>query len=298
VRYSLEKVRQGQALTNKLWNASRLVLLRVEDVDGSEPRPETVEDRWILSRLERATERITALYESFELSRAALDLYDVFWNEFCDWFLELAKPRLYDEDADRAALSATLLWALERVLVLMHPIMPFVTEEVWSHLPGERGLLAAHQWPEVDPERIDEDAEAVLGRTIDAVTALRRYRDEVGVPAASTLRGRLAAEGYGDTVEQVARLARFELDGADANGDPLASVAVPGGAVQVLASEAIDSEGLERRRSARRAELEHEIARAEGKLQNERFVEGAPGEVVDAEREKLARFREELERLG
>ena len=296
VRYSPERVQQGEDLANKLWNASRLILLRVDDVEPA-ARPETVEDRWILSRLERATSRVTELYESFDLSRATLDLYDVFWGELCDWYLELAKPRLYDEDGDRSAVSATLLHALERMLVLLHPVMPFVTEQVWSHLPGEPGLLAGSSWPAPAPELIDEDAERAIGDVIGAVSALRRYRDEVGVAPSARIPVRLGAYGYAETAEQVAGLARVDIVEADANGDVLASVAIPGGVAQVLASDAVDTEDAERRLGARRATLEKEVDRAEGKLANERFVERAPADVVQAERDKLAGLRAELERL-
>ena len=278
VKYSEEKVRQGRNLTNKLWNASRLVLLHVEEV-AAEPRPETVEDRWILSRLERITRRATELIEAYDLSHAALELYEVFFDELCDWYLELAKPRLYDEDADRSAVSATLLWALERTLVLLHPIMPFVTEEIWAHLPpsSQRSELAAvARWPEPSDDLLDPGAEAVLGRVVEAVTALRRYRDEVDAPAGARLPARLAADGYDETRDQVARLARLELVPGDEDGDAAASVAVPGGSVKVLSSDAIDPEGAERRRAERLATLEREIARAEGKLANEKFVERAP----------------------
>jgi valyl-tRNA synthetase len=295
VRYSPEKVRQGQELANKLWNASRLVLMRVADVEPA-PRPETVEDRWILSRLERLTERVTALMEGYELSRAALELYGAFWGEVCDWYLELVKPRLYDEAADRDAVSATLLHVLERSLTLLHPLMPFVTEEVWSYLPGERGLLAASPWPQPDPDLIDEQAEAVVGRTIEAVTALRRYRDDVGAPAAARIPARMAADGYEETSEHVARLARFELNGSDGE-EPVASVAVPGGAVHVLPTESIDTGEAERRRAALREKLEGEIQRAEGKLANEQFTSKAPAAVVEGEREKLERYRRELAEL-
>jgi valyl-tRNA synthetase len=145
---------------------------------------------------------------------------------------------------------------------------------------------------------IDEDAEAVVDRTIEAVTALRRYRQEVGAPAAAWIPGRLVADGYGDTAEQVARLARFQF-AADMNGaEPVASVAVPGGAVHVLPTEDIDSEEGERRRAAQRAKLEQEILRLEGKLANQKFVERAPTEVVEAERQKLERYRSELGELG
>src|SRR3954471_8097310 len=119
VRYNREKLKQGNELANKLWNASRLVLLRVDDAEPA-PRPETVEDRWILSRLQKLTSDTTDGYESFELSRVALALYSAFWGEVCDWYLEFVKPRLYEESADRSALSATLLYVLDRTLRLLH----------------------------------------------------------------------------------------------------------------------------------------------------------------------------------
>ncbi len=295
VRYSAEKVRQGQELANKLWNASRLILLKVADVEAA-PRPETVEDRWILSRLERLTLRVTELIDGYEFSRAALDLYAAFWGEVCDWYLELVKPRLYDEDSNEA-VSATLLHVLERCLQLLHPIMPFVTEEVWAYMPGERGLLAASRWPEADQALLDPDAEAVLGRTIEAVTALRRYRDDVGAPAGARIPARLAADGYDETAEHVARLARFEFEGSSNGVEPVATVAVPGGTVHVLPTESIDTEEAERRRGAQREKLKGEIRRLEGKLGNDQFVAKAPPEVVAGEREKLERYRRELEDL-
>ena len=297
VRYSAEKVKQGEDLANKLWNASRLILMRVEDVEP-EPRLDAPEDRWIVSRLEKATARVTELLESYRFSPAALELYAVFWNEVCDWYLELVKPRLWDEGSGRSDVSATLLWVLERCLVLLHPLMPFVTEEIWSFLPGRRGLLAGERWPVPRPELQANDGESAVARAIEAVTALRRYRTDVGAPAGARIGGRLAAEGYEETLDHVARLARFDLS-ANGHGaeEPVARVPVPGGAVLVLAATGLDAEAAERRRSTRRAEIEGEIARAEGKLANAGFVERAPAEVVEAERSKLAAFRAELEGL-
>jgi valyl-tRNA synthetase len=297
VRYSEKRVKQGGDLANKLWNASRFVILNVDDV-RAEPRPETVEDRWILSRLERATDEVTALLESFQLSRAALGLYDVLWGELCDWYIELVKPRLYDRESDRSALSANLLHVLERVLTLLHPMMPFVTEEIWSFLPGERGLLAASSWPERNPDAIDPEAERVVGDLIEAITAVRRWRDEVGVAAATRVRARVAAGGYDQTASHLAQLARLELLEGEVNGDVETSVAIPGGAVQVYAADEIDTGEAERRRQEKGEQLRAEIARAEGKLANEQFVSRAPEQVVQAERDKLERFRAELEELG
>jgi valyl-tRNA synthetase len=292
VRFNEERVKQGTDLANKLWNASRLVLLRVDDVVPA-PLAETVEDRWILSRLERLTERVTELYESFSMSRAALDLYEGFWTDVCDWYLELAKPRLYDQEADRSSVSATLLWVLERSLTLLHPVMPFVTEEIWSYMPGERELLAASPWPAADLERFDDDAETLMSEAIATVTALRRYRDEAGVPAREVLRARTPAAS--DMQSQIGRLTRFEFVD-DVDEEPVATIAVPGGSVEVLPSEHIlaDQSALA---EARRSELEAEIARCEGKLANDGFVKKAPPEVVQRERDKLERFRAELQEL-
>jgi valyl-tRNA synthetase len=307
VRFNAEKVQQGQDLANKLWNVSRLILLNV-DPAPAEPRPETVEDRWIVSRMERLTERTTAHVDEFEFARAALELYAVVWGEVCDWYLELVKPRLYDREVDRSALSSTLLWVLERMLVLLHPLMPFVTEEVWTHMPsrgigGAPGLLAVHPWPSQSPGLRDERAEATVERAIAAVGALRRYRDEAGVPAGTRLRGRLEADGYEHTAAHIGRLARFDLEvGAHGtDGHEVAAVAslpVPGGSVHVLEAEGHDPAEAERRRAARLEALRVEVTRAEDKLSNEGFVSKAPEPVVRREREKLAGLLAELDGLA
>jgi valyl-tRNA synthetase len=273
------------------------VLLRVADVAPDAGVASTVEDRWIVSRLERLTERTTELYDDFRFSFAALELYGGFWSELADWYLELAKPRLYEDDNQE--VSAVLLWSLERVLRLLHPVMPFVTEEIWSLMPGEeRGLLAVAQFPVADTSRFDEGAERDVERMIEAVTALRRYRDEVGAKPSAAVRGQLAARGYEPVRDHVARLARFEwVDGADADGDVIATVPIPGGGVQVLPSEAFDAGEAEARREKKAAGLRDEIARAEKKLANEQFVAKAPAAVVDEERRKLDEYREALARL-
>jgi valyl-tRNA synthetase len=159
-------------------------------------------------------------------------------------------------------------------------------------------LLATADWPEADGSLTDEQAEADVGRLIEAVTSVRRYREEVAAKPSAILRGRLAADGYDGLREHLARLARFEFVGEDhANGDVLATVPVPGGGVQVLPSDAVDPAEAERRRAARRDQLAAEIERAERKLANEQFVERAPAEVVAEERRKLEEYREALRRL-
>ena len=198
----------------------------------------------------------------------------------------MVKPRLYDGEE---AASANLLWALERILALLHPMMPFVTEEIWTYHPARRGHLAVHEFPVADESLFDPDAEAEVRAGIELTRRLRAWRDLVQAPAASVLPAR--AEGV-EPQEFVGRLARFEF--GDAGGEPVASV----GPVRVLASDQIDADAVGTRVEARREELRGEVARAEGKLGNERFVANAPGEVVEEEREKLDRYRAELEELS
>jgi valyl-tRNA synthetase len=297
VRYSAEKVAQGQQLANKLWNASRLILLRADaEAVGAPPSTTAIEDRWILSRLEHAKRTTIRNIETFDFAHAALDLYAFVYGELCDWYLELVKPRLYEEGPARTEASATLLHVLRETLALAHPVIPFVTEEIWSYVPGTEGLLAASPYPHVDVERNDHAAEAELGATIGAVQALRAWRETVGLRPGVEVPARLAADGYDEAARaHVARLARVSLDGAE--GEAVATVPIPGGAVEVLPAEGIDPAEAQAKRDAEAQRLRTEIARAEGKLANEGFVAKAPEAVVEAERAKLDRLRAELERL-
>jgi len=306
VRFSEEKIAQGQALVNKLFNATRLVLTNVlrdgEELDlraeaeratATPARARHVEDRWILSRLQAAKEETAARVDGFDFAKAALGLYDFVYGELCDWYLEMAKPRLYAGDE---AVRATLLHVLRETVALAHPVIPFVTEELWGMLGGE-GLLAAGRLPVADPALRDADAEDEVGRAIAAVTALRGWRDRVQVRPGATVPAALQAAGYERTLPSIAHLARLDFSVSADGAEPVASVTVPGGAVGVLPSDEVDLEAAERRLEARREELRGEVRRAEGKLANERFVERAPAHVVEAERAKLARLIAELEAL-
>jgi valyl-tRNA synthetase len=311
VRFSEDKVAQGQQLTNKLWNATRLILLGVGDQvkstasipsgDLAEPnpparaaaRPTTVEDRWMLSRLARAQLEVSQRIEEFDFSHAALRLYDFIYGELCDWYLELVKPRLRSGEPE---LAGTLLYVLTETVALAHPLIPFETEEIYSHIPGAEGLLAARVSEAPDAAVIDAEAEETVQRAIAAVQALRRWRALEKVEAGATLTARLTADGYAETAEHVARLARMSFDGHGAP-DIVATVPVSGGAVEILASPDVDPEASAQRIEAQRDELRAEIARAEKKLSNQGFVDKAPPHVVEAERAKLERLRGELDAL-
>ena len=248
VRFSIGTIEEGRRLANKLWNVSRLLLANAA---GFEPvaRPREPIEGWILARIDEARGEVNDLLGRFQFSAASELLYHLTFDDFCDWYAEAIKPRLYEKDAD--ALS-TAVYALERLISLLHPVMPHVTEEIWSHLPDRSGRLIVSAWPMADGAR--EDGSISMELVKSAAATFRRS----GV--------RLELSGDENRIfEAVVR-----PDRAKVNGD-------------------VDAE---------RARLAKEIARAEGMLGNERFVSRAPAEIVDAEREKLARYRRELDALG
>ncbi len=288
VRYSDEKVHQGQDLANKLWNASRFVLMQASEKEvRADPTPRAVEDRWILSRLERTKALTASRIESFDFHHAALGLYDFVYGELCDWYLEWVKGR---DDA-----LPVLLHVLRETLGLAHPIIPFVTEAIWQNVPGADGLLAEATWPEAQPGRVDEAAEKAMADAIAAVQAVRAWRESVGVRTGARVPVRFDADGYGELAGAVARLGRLDL--GEGGAEPVATVAVPGGAVLVLPTDAFDPNAAARRVEEVRKRLQGEVARAEGKLGNSGFVDKAPAAVVEGEREKLERLKGELAAL-
>jgi valyl-tRNA synthetase len=248
VRYSVGPIEEGRRLANKLWNVARLLLAHA---DGAEPdaRPRLPEERWILARIDDTRAELEASFAEIELSRSTAVLYRLTFDDFCDWYAEAIKPRLRDGDEDA---RATALAALERLLKLLHPIMPHVTEEIWSQLPERETRLIAAPWPAAD------------ARYADSAGALDRVQDAAAIFRRSGARVTLDADEE-RIFEAVVRPATAPVDGN-------------------VAAE------VER--------LRKEIDRAEGMLANERFVKNAPAEVVEAEREKLGRYRRELDALG
>ena len=252
---------------------------------------------------------MTRQLDAFDFSQAALALYDFIYGELCDWYLELVKPRLR---ASEPELIATLLYVLTETISLAHPIIPFETEEIWSLIPGSEGLLAQRVVPALSGAEpggaaaaTDEaDAEAAVERTIAAIQALRRWRDGAEVKAGAVLPARLAAPGYEQTAEHLARLARLSLNGGAADvaptqkQTPVAAVPIPGGVVEILGGAGLDRDTAIAKLRSRIADVDTELARARDKLANERFVAKAPPHVVQGERDKLDQQTGERERLA
>ncbi|MBM3146684.1 MAG: class I tRNA ligase family protein [Actinobacteria bacterium] len=304
VRFSEEKIEMGRNFANKLWNASRLVLLAAaageDDPDGAggamvppERSDAHVVDRWITARLASAIEETKAALDGYGFAAAVDRLYHFVWDEFCDWYLEMVKVRLYgDDEAGRRAAAGHARWVLERVVGLLHPLLPFVTEEI-ADLYGGAPLLAG-TYPQVAaPATAVADAAAV-GALQGAVEALRRYRADRRVSPGDVLRVAVSADDdayaslYRERAPEVRALARTELSLEDPAGGDV--VIVPG-ATFTVAVAAADPDAERARLQAMLQKLAAEVGRAETKLANARFVDRAPADVVQKERHKLAAYR-------
>ena len=292
VRFSDARVEQGRDLANKLWNASRLVLLNVEppppDGRSVPAEPEAPEDRWILSRLESTIATFDDLVSRYDFSHAVGELYDFVFSDLCDWYLEIVKPRIYDGDP---ALAPVVLSALERTLALVHPVMPFVTEQIWSYHPYREGDLAVHALPVADRSRIDPAGEASFGEAIETTRRLRSWRDIAGVPPATVLEAVGPPDGVGH--EFVTRLGRVEVVEGEGS-EPFASVAGFG----ILPAEGLDIGALTERLDGRRKKLEQELEKVVARLGSKGFAEKAPAEVIDEERRREQDLRERIAGLG
>ena len=309
MRFYWERVEAARNFANKLWNASRFMLMNLEDFDaGFTPTAEdyTLADRWILSRAEETTRDVTANLEHYELGEAGRTIYEFLWSEFCDWYIELTKARLYDKENVRAKNTAlyVLRTVLERTMRLLHPFMPFLTEEIWQKLPHEGESIMRAPWPEVSEAEIDAEAEASMTAIMEVIKTTRNLRAELGTPPSKKstliLRVRDAAladvfAAHEDYFFALASASEVSFLAADApDPENVVTGALAGAAVYLPLAGLIDVEKETARLTKERANLEKEIARLTGKLSNEGFTSKAPAAVVAAEREKLAGYEEKI----
>ncbi|MFC1660877.1 valine--tRNA ligase [Gemmatimonadota bacterium] len=307
----------GRNFANKVWNAGRFTLMSMGDepvrpLDEVESHLELA-DRWILSRLSRTAEDLTRELEKFRLHDVAETAYHFFWGEVADWYLELVKPRLRADSSpeSREAARSTLVHLFDGILRLLHPLIPFVTEELWQKLPWPEGrdrpgALIEAPWPEGDPARIDPDAEERMRSLQELITQIRRLRKEYGVPEGAEVPVVLSGAplDFGGTLETeisavqlLARVGTLTLDGGRLEGAGAHAVLINGTELFLPLEGVID---LDRERARLEGEIDRltsQLAGAESKLENQGFLEKAPEEVVSKEREKAASLGEQLTKL-
>jgi valyl-tRNA synthetase len=310
IRLSEERISGYRNFANKVWNACRFTLMNLEDYDPAAATPDlplTVVDAWIMSRLQEVSRETASRLGAYEFDQAANVLYQFIWHEFCDWYLELIKPRLHDqEDAPgRRHCQEVLLRVLSAILRLLHPFMPFITEEIWQKLPGASGSIMTAPYPLMEVGLVNPQAEAEMGLVMEAITAIRNLRGEMNVPPASQVEVFLrsadpwslaALEGHRQAVMLLARVKELHHN-ADAIPAAAAKAVVDRVEIFMPLTGVIDFKEEERRLAKEMEKISKELAQAQRKMANEDFLAKAPPEVVNKEKERLNSWSEKLAKL-
>ena len=302
-RYSDEKVAASRNFANKIWNAARFIHMNIDGHNVPCTLPETLslEDQWIVSRFNTVTKEVTENLDKFELGMAVSKLYDFIWDDFCDWYIELAKRPL--TGGDEAAAQNTrqvLVWVLTNTLALLHPFMPFVTEEIWQSLPHQGEALIVAPWPEYEEGRAFPQAEAEMKKVMELITAVRTRRSEMNVPPSK--KAHLAIEAA-DTAafeaekEAIARLAYCSgVEVAQSVPQAEGSVTVVTAACRAYLpmDDLVDKKAETARLTKELEGAKKQLATAEAKLQNEKFISKAPQKVIDGVKDNAEKLREKV----
>jgi valyl-tRNA synthetase len=307
IKMSEERIAGYRNFVNKIWNAARFTLMNLEGDDQTTPAEPNLEDRWILSRVNRTAAEVALAIEEYRFNDAASLVYQFTWHEFCDWYLELIKPFLYgDDQARRAATRATLREVFGRVLVLLHPFMPFVTEELWHKLPGAEGSIMKAVWPAGQEAELDTEAEQGMQLLMEVIGAVRNIRGEMGIspgleveviltPHTETAAQLLAS--HADRVISLAKAKGVRQTGPGETPEKAASAALSDATVHVPLAGLVDFSAEEQRLGKEIAKAEKDLTSSQKKLNNEGFLAKAPQNVVDKEKAKAAEAGSKLERL-
>ncbi len=306
MRYYKERVEASRNFANKIWNASRFLLMNM-DIDSIELPDESelkTEDKWILSVFNRVAKEVGENIDKFELGVAVSKLYDFIWDNYCDWYIELVKPRLYAKDESCAAAQKVLAYVLANALKLLHPFMPFITEEIFSYLPtGEESIMIS-KWPEYDSKLCFEADEKKMELIMNAIKEIRNIRAQMNVVPSKKARVIVVAENpdmwVGSEIffEKLASASETVIQGnKDGIDENAVTGVVEGAELFIPLDELVDKEKELARLNDEKKRLEAEIKRVEGKLNNPGFVAKAPEKVVNEEREKGEKYKQMLQKV-
>lgn len=308
VRYSTDKMDAAWNFINKIWNASRYALMNVGDLTADQvdiSGEKTLADKWILTRLNQTIGKVTELFEKFEFGEAGRLLYRFIWDDFCDWYIEMSKETLAgDDEAAKLTTRSILVYVLDNTLRLLHPIMPFVTEEIWQSVPHVGESLVVATYPTVHPEQMDEKAAEEMEFLMDFIRSVRTVRNEMNTPLSKPINiiAKVSdAAHYAVLKENESYIARFSNpeefvygEDVEAPSDAVTSV-ITGAEIYLPLAGLINIEDEIARLEKEAEKLQQEVDRVEKKLSNEKFVAKAPATVVEAERAKGADYQAQRE---
>ena len=308
VRYSTDKMDAAWNFINKIWNASRYALMNVGDLTADQvdiTGEKTLADKWILTRLNQTIGKVTELFEKFEFGEAGRLLYRFIWDDFCDWYIEMSKETLAgDDEAAKLTTRSILVYVLDNTLRLLHPIMPFVTEEIWQSVPHVGESLVVATYPTVHPEQMDEQAAEEMEFLMDFIRSVRTVRNEMNTPLSKPINiiAKVSDAAHYDILkENESYIARFSNpeefvygEDVEAPSDAVTSV-ITGAEIYLPLAGLINIEDEIARLEKEAEKLQQEVDRVEKKLSNEKFVAKAPAAVVEAERAKGADYQAQRE---
>ncbi len=309
MRFYMERVKSSRNFANKVWNASRFIMMNLGEEKTKEMTLDslTAADRWILSKVNHLSKEVTANMDSFELGIAVQKIYDFIWDEFCDWYIEMVKPRLWDrEDASREAALWTLKQVLIQALKLLHPYMPFITEEIFCNLSGEESIMIS-SWPEYTEAWNFEAEERAIETIKEAVRGIRNVRTDMNVP--NSRKAKVYVVSANPAIREIFEQGRnfFAVLGfasevliqSDKTGidESAVSAMIPEAAVYMPLSELLDLEKEKERLRKEEIRLQKELARVNGMLNNERFVSKAPASKIEEEKAKLEKYTQMMDQV-
>lgn len=311
MRFQNERLESTRNFLNKIWNASRFALMNLEDYNGEKNEIElSLADKWIRSRFNKTAKEVTRLMERYEIGEAARILYEFMWDEICDWYIEVIKPRLYGKETEDSRKTAQYVLAttLSQTLELLHPFIPFITEEIWQLIPGNKEkveTIMLTSWPQGGQDEIDEKVEMEMKVVMDVIKAIRNLRSEMNVPPGKKAELILMAENQnmfnilqnGDSyIKNLAGISQTELIMVNDKKPQQAVTAIVSGVEIYLPLKGlIDLEKEFARLEKEKANLEKEIVRLEKKLNNQGFIAKAPQEVIEKEKAKLKDYQSKKE---
>lgn len=337
MRFKEDRLESCRNFANKLWNASRFVIMNLQDEDGNFKEMAKCckdccgkacgdtedfssialrdEDKWMISKVDEAVSYVTAAMEKYDLALAGQRVYDLIWNEYCDWYIELVKPRLWsDDEEDKKVVRFTLVMCLKNMLKMLHPFMPFITEEIWSYLPhGEEengnpdNYLIKASWPKASEKRAFPEAEKILETSMEIIRAIRNIRAEAEAAPGKKLRAVILAEGEAADIVKagesyIKNLANItEVTFTDNKAElpeEVMSAVTALAEIYIPLEDLVDYSAEYERLSKEKKRLEGEVKRVEGKLSNQGFVSKAPEKVVNEEKEKMAKYKDMLEKVS
>ena len=308
MRFYTKRVEANRNFANKLWNATRFLMMNMSDeITDSNFDVEKLhyEDKWILSKLQKVIKSITEKIEKYDIGLAADDIYDFIWSDFCDWYIEIVKPVLYSDNAEEKTNTVkVLLYVLENILKLLHPFMPYITEEIWQALPNREAALIVSKWPEYKEELVFEKEERATEYIENAIREIRNARSEMNIENSKKsntlvytkdpevkeifqeMKGLLLSLGYSNSVE-------ITDDEGRKNSENIAIV-LDKAEIQLPLKELVDFEKELKRLQKDKKDAEAELKRAKGKLSNQGFVSKAPAKLIEEEKEKVTKYQEIL----